>query len=383
MPVHLSPLRCVLSLQLGLLLFLGYHHIFPYVSLAQFQGILHTVAIIISHPQFCLAILSLSKFWWWLVTLLRPNHGMVANDFLHPCFHFWPVSSAVLPPLTFQGAAASAFNLSQIFTPLWLNLCFSLFWSLLPTHFYSLLSLSCLFSYIFTFHIPSLWSLSPKTPDFPGGLKGKESACSAGDLGSIPGSGRSRGEGNSNPLQDSCLENPMDRRAWQAIQPMGSQRVRHDGETFTFQKHTIYQLITPPQQFLTTAHLFVLLYPHLWNKFNLNFHIHSKTESCLFLKPYFPHHRVLVYRGEKKVKVPVTQSCPTQLCNPINCSLPGSSVHGIHQARILEWVAIPFSRGCSGPRGQIPVSHTAGRFFTIWATREDWYTERKYPVNVE
>ena len=45
---------------------------------------------------------------------------------------------------------------------------------------------------------------------------GKESACSAGDLGSIPGSGKSPGEGNGNPLQYSCLENPMDRGSWQA-----------------------------------------------------------------------------------------------------------------------------------------------------------------------
>ena len=49
---------------------------------------------------------------------------------------------------------------------------------------------------------------------FPGSSDGKESACNAGDLGSIPGSGRSPGEGNGNPLQDSCLENPMDRGAW-------------------------------------------------------------------------------------------------------------------------------------------------------------------------
>ena len=52
--------------------------------------------------------------------------------------------------------------------------------------------------------------------DFPGGSGSKEPACSAGDPGSIPGSGRSPGEGNSNPLQYSCLENPMDRGAWQA-----------------------------------------------------------------------------------------------------------------------------------------------------------------------
>ena len=50
----------------------------------------------------------------------------------------------------------------------------------------------------------------------PGGLDGKESACSAGDLGLIPGWGRSPGEGNVYPLQYSCLENPMDRGAWWA-----------------------------------------------------------------------------------------------------------------------------------------------------------------------
>ena len=52
---------------------------------------------------------------------------------------------------------------------------------------------------------------------FPGGSEGKESACNAGDLGSIPGLGRSPGGGHYNPLQNSCLENPMDRGAWEAI----------------------------------------------------------------------------------------------------------------------------------------------------------------------
>ena len=51
---------------------------------------------------------------------------------------------------------------------------------------------------------------------FPGGSDGKESACSAGDPDSTPGSGKSSGEGNGNPFQYSCLENPMDRGAWQA-----------------------------------------------------------------------------------------------------------------------------------------------------------------------
>ena len=66
----------------------------------------------------------------------------------------------------------------------------------------------------------------------------------------------------------------------------------------------------------------------------------------------------------------VTQSCLT-LCNPMNCSPPGSSVHGILQARILLWVVvILFSRGSSQPRDQTWVSHIAGRFFTVWATRK-------------
>ena len=60
---------------------------------------------------------------------------------------------------------------------------------------------------------------------FPGGSDGKESAFNAGDLGSIPGLGRSPLEGNGNPLQYSCLENSMDRGAGNRLQSMGSQRV--------------------------------------------------------------------------------------------------------------------------------------------------------------
>ena len=69
------------------------------------------------------------------------------------------------------------------------------------------------------------------------------------------------------------------------------------------------------------------------------------------------------------VKVLVAQSCLT-LCNPMDCSPPGFSVHGILQARILEWVAIPFSRESSRLRDRTQVSCIAGRFFTIWATSE-------------
>ena len=65
----------------------------------------------------------------------------------------------------------------------------------------------------------------------------------------------------------------------------------------------------------------------------------------------------------------VAQLCPT-LCDPMDCSPPGSSIHEILQARILEWVAISFSRGSSWPRDQTRVSCILSRCFTIWATRE-------------
>ena len=69
------------------------------------------------------------------------------------------------------------------------------------------------------------------------------------------------------------------------------------------------------------------------------------------------------------VKVLIAQLCLT-LCNHVDYSPPGSSVHGILQARILEWVAILFSRGCFWPEDRTWVSCIAGRFFTIWVTRE-------------
>ena len=67
----------------------------------------------------------------------------------------------------------------------------------------------------------------------------------------------------------------------------------------------------------------------------------------------------------------VTQSCLT-LCDPMDCSLPGSSVHGIFQAGVLEWIAISFSRGSSLSRDRTWVSHIVDRRSTIWATREVW-----------
>ena len=74
-----------------------------------------------------------------------------------------------------------------------------------------------------------------KARGFPGGSDGEESACNAGDLGLIPGLGRSPGEGNGNPLQYSCLENPMDRGAWWAtVHGVTKSWTRLSNFTFTF-----------------------------------------------------------------------------------------------------------------------------------------------------
>ena len=95
---------------------------------------------------------------------------------------------------------------------------------------------------------------------------------------------------------------------------------------------------------------------YLWFLCLFKIHIeHLKVLGHILLKPgleNFEHY----------------QSCPT-LCDPIDSSPPGSPVPGILQARILEWVDIPFSRASSQPRDQTRVSCIEGRFFNIWATR--------------
>ena len=77
------------------------------------------------------------------------------------------------------------------------------------------------------------------------------------------------------------------------------------------------------------------------------------------------------------MKVLIVQSCPT-LCDSMGCSLQGSSVHGILQARILEWVTIPSPKGSSQPGNQAQGPCTAGRFLPIWATYFSFtYSETK------
>ena len=85
--------------------------------------------------------------------------------------------------------------------------------------------------------------------------------------------------------------------------------------------------------------------------------------SLLTFKIYYLNYFL---RGSE---VKVSQSYLT-LCDPVNYNLSGSSVLGILQARMLKWVAIPFFRGSSQPRDWTQVSYIAGRFFTVWATRQ-------------
>ena len=93
--------------------------------------------------------------------------------------------------------------------------------------------------------------------------------------------------------------------------------------------------------------------------------IYEKGEEELLvrkeIRQTFVSNELLVIREDK---VLIAQLCQT-LCDPMDCSLPDSCVHGISQARILESVAIPFSRGYSQPRDRMPVSRITGRFFTI------------------
>ena len=103
---------------------------------------------------------------------------------------------------------------------------------------------------------------------------------------------------------------------------------------------------------------------NLWSSFLDHFPSFWKNILCIGL---FKLSLVFVMYKRKWVD----QLCLT-LCDPMVCSPPDSFVRGILQARILEWVVIPFSRGSSWSRDQIRVSCIAGGFLTIWATKEAW-----------
>ena len=143
-------------------------------------------------------------------------------------------------------------------------------------------------------------------------------------------SGKSPGGGNGNPLQYSCLENPMDRGAWQA---------------------TVQRVATSETQ------LSMCTYTHT----HTHTHTHRMDKVCIEC--------FLLGISDRLEHCLVSKSCPTLLW-PMDYSQPGSSVRGIFQARILEWIAISSSRGSSPPRNQVWVSCIASGFFTCEPPRK-------------
>ena len=91
--------------------------------------------------------------------------------------------------------------------------------------------------------------------------------------------------------------------------------------------------------------------------------------KLMSMEVVMPSNHLILCHPQVKWVSEVTQSCPI-LCNLVDCSLPGFSVPGILQARILEWVTISFSRGSSWPRVWTRVSCVGGRCFNLWSTRE-------------
>ena len=174
---------------------------------------------------------------------------------------------------------------------------------------------------------------------FPSGSAGKESTCNVGDLGLIPGSGRSPREGNSYPLQYSGLEKfHAPYRPWGRKEPDTTERL-----ALSLGRRGLTVLIG-----------------------SCKLHSHSFYCACACLsRNSFCYNQVSCVWS-------VAQSCPI-LCNPLDCSPPGSSIHGISQARILEWGAISFSRRPSRPRDWTWVSCISciGRWTLYhWATGE-------------
>ena len=187
---------------------------------------------------------------------------------------------------------------------------------------------------------------------FPVGSIGKESAHSVGDPASIPGSGRSPWGGNGNPLQYSCLENPMDRGAWWAT-VLG---VGHDWSDLAH-----VHFVEWKKQNSSFAHVSMILMFYICSQLASFVDYISSLTSFLAQTLHLPWSEVKWSD--------VAQSCPT-LCDLMNCRLPDFSIHGIFQAIVLEWIAISFSRGSSQPRDRTWVSCIVDRHFTVWVTRE-------------
>ena len=119
---------------------------------------------------------------------------------------------------------------------------------------------------------------------FPGGSEDKASACNAGDPGSIPGLGRSPGEGNSNPLQYSCLENPVDRGAlWATVHGVAKSRTRLNGCVFSqFVPHSPYCTVST-NPFSLSASVFLPISRLICTIFLDSLYIYTHTHTVTYI----------------------------------------------------------------------------------------------------
>ena len=181
----------------------------------------------------------------------------------------------------------------------------------------------------------------------------------AGNPSSIPGLGRSPGGGHGNPLQSSCLENPVDRGVWRATVRGGHERVGRNLATKQQpQSHHLLSVSTT-----TTITPGPYPYPSYMLGKGASGMQFLNSDSATGEEDLGLDHFLACMHAKS------FQSCST-LCDPMDCSSPGSCVHGILQARIPEWVVISFSRGSSQPRDRTWVSCVERQVLSHRATRE-------------
>ena len=185
--------------------------------------------------------------------------------------------------------------------------------------------------------------------DFPVGSDSKASACNAGDPGSIPGSGRSPGEGNGNPLQYSCLEKSMDYKGDSLIRcgvwETASANTR-ESSSVTVQCQSQW---LPPAHFVTQSVSFVFnsMVPELTQWVPL-----ALAKITDLWAASWTWRMLELFTSSDSFLFVVNSTGPTA-ASPQGTS----SVHGILQARTLEWVAMPFSRGSFPPRDRTLISY--------------------------
>ena len=131
----------------------------------------------------------------------------------------------------------------------------------------------------------------PGCMGFPGGSNGKESTCNSGDLGSIPGLGRSPGEGHSNSAQYFCLENPMDRGAWWAT-VQGLQRVGHNWSNLTHTHSYLFNLLLQNEKMEEKHWILHKLELYVFSWYHDELH---PTDALIFLLPIAGHSAALTW----------------------------------------------------------------------------------------